>query len=95
MSTAKLAVFNSKNEKINFTLYGTEAEEKYMSNMIRVSEYVEVEFTLLPEDTLIPVRVAAIDEEIENIQKEAMDKIVTLKQRKQELLALSHTAEHA
>jgi hypothetical protein len=78
--TLKLALFESK--------YGTvfpstgETDNEYT----RVSEHIEVTFMPLPQDELIRGKLNMIDNEI----NEKFAQIETLKQRKQELLALEH-----
>ena len=56
----------------------------------RISEYVDVEFPLLPEETVIQNQVVAIDHRIEKIKDAAMSKVSELQTKKAELLALTH-----
>lgn len=60
------------------------------SEYSRISEYVDVEFPLLPEETVIQNQVVAIDHQIEKIKDEAMSKVSKLQTKKAELLALTH-----
>lgn len=56
----------------------------------RLTEYIEVEFTELPQDIFVNNQVVAIDKIIEEIKSDAMKKVGDLQQKRQELLALTH-----
>ena len=58
----------------------------------RISEYVEVEFPALPKEDVLNNQIATIDKKIETVKQESIDLINKLQQKKQELLALEHTA---
>ena len=57
-------------------------DEKY----VRVSDYVEVSFTMRPKEEIFPVKIAAID----NALNILFSKIQELQGQKQELLAISY-----
>lgn len=69
------------------------AKEEYSEknpDYCRVSEYIDIEFPLLPEEAVIQNQVVAIDHQIEKIKDEAMLKVSELQTKKAELLALTH-----
>lgn len=84
--TKRLALF--KTEYGSYVEAGEWAEKD--SYYGRVSEYVDVEFPLLPEETVIQNQVVAIDHQIEKIKDDAMSKVSELQTKKAELLALTH-----
>lgn len=58
----------------------------------RISGYVEIQFPPLPQDEVLNNQIKSIDKQIETVQQETIDLVNKLKQKKQELLALEHTA---
>ena len=65
--------------------------EKY-TKAVRVSDYVEVDFPLLAESVIVAGKVEAIDKEVEAIKEKAMWEVSALQVKRQELLALTASA---
>lgn len=59
----------------------------------RVSEIIEVDFPELPQDVVIDSQIQAIDNIITQKEGEHFAAIQALKQKRQELLAITHQAE--
>lgn len=59
------------------------------NDYIRLSEFVEVDFPALSVDAVIAQEVAVLDKKIDDIQTRALVEMTQLRQRKQELLALT------
>lgn len=90
--TIRIAVFEYTSWGTLSCLAGIQAIRKdgdNTSDLIRVSEWKDVEFDAIPIDDVMPEILAGIDKEIE--QAEAKHNIVMqgLKQKKQELLAIT------
>jgi hypothetical protein len=58
------------------------------SDIVRISEWLEVEFTPLENTDIVQAQVACIDEQIEKIKESFGKEISQLQAKKQELLAL-------
>jgi len=84
----RVAVFKTS---YGITVITGEWAEK-TDNYIRMSEYIDAEFPALPQDEVINNQITALDKEIDRVQQETIDLVNKLKQKKQELLALEHTA---
>jgi hypothetical protein len=82
----KVAVFESTGEYPYQVIYGENMAA--VTDLARISEWVEVEFKKLPEKEIIPVKVKALDEEIKKIYLVAEERVAALQDRKKELLAL-------
>jgi hypothetical protein len=87
----------SKRVVLMDTSYGSkevilESSIKSMAEMgwVQASQPVEVEFTLLPNDEVVSNHVAALDQEIERVKNEAMEKVNRLQKRRQDYLAINH-----
>ena len=65
--------------------------EQY-TDAFRVSDYIEVDFPLLDESEIISRKVEAIDKEVEAIKEKAMREVSALQVKRQELLALTASA---
>ena len=59
------------------------------SDVMRVSEWMEVEFKKIPVHEILPIMVRNIEEEIEKIKDDALRRIDALQGKKAELLALN------
>lgn len=60
------------------------------SEYTQLSEFVEVTFPALPDEEVLKNKVAGIDQEIEELKNEFLEKMNRLNTAKQELLALEH-----
>ena len=84
------------NKKIAMYDYGdglttcSEISEYWESKYIRISEPIEVEFTMLSREETVIKGIAMIDKRINQINLNAQLEINRLEQKKQELLALEH-----
>lgn len=88
-TTKKAALF--KNVAYDFLLVSGESFETYSgSDHIRISEYVEVEFPMLPPEESVLAEIAALDDRIAETKNEFARKIDELEDRKAKLLALTH-----
>ena len=67
----------------------TSNDRKNDIDVIRVSEWAEVEFTKFSADKILPEMVKNIDDKIENIKERAMNEVAELQGKKAELLALN------
>ncbi len=83
--TKRLALF-----EFHGLIFAREEYSEKNPEYCRISEYVDVEFPLLPEETVIQNQVVAIDHQIEKIKDEAMAEVSKLQTKKAELLALTH-----
>jgi hypothetical protein len=77
------------------TSYGSEIVSSYFeeSDWIQISEPIEVTFTLLSKETRLLNEISLIENQLTEIQEEALRKMEALKERKQQLLALTHDEE--
>ena len=82
----KVAIF--KDIKDDFQMVRTEEEEKY-TDMVRVTEYVEVQFVQRRAEEFVPAQVESIDKQIAQVSREFGEKLALLKTRKADLLALT------
>lgn len=82
----KLAIF--KDASSNFTLVREAKEEQY-TDMVRISEYVDVDFPPRAIEERMVLEVAALEKEIEQITAKFAKAVGELKNRKSELLALT------
>ena len=60
------------------------------SDYVRLSEVIEVEFTMLPKEEVVPKQVEKIDEYIAEVRAEMGAKVAKLEERKAKLLAITH-----
>ena len=60
------------------------------SDYVRTSEIIEVEFVDLPDEIVVPAKVAVIDRGIEGLRAELGEKIARLEDEKAKLLAITH-----
>jgi len=81
----KIAIF--KNPTDDFTAVKTEDMEKY-TDFIRISEYLDVDFVMLPDKDVVGKQVAALEQEKQDIQANTQLKLNTIDQKIGELLAL-------
>jgi len=58
------------------------------SDVVRISEWVDVEFTPIPYAYVMPELISAIDKKIEEVEKEALAKVLDLKGQRAQLLCL-------
>ena len=70
-------------------IYCDEGMEKYIDNAVRVSEYVEVTFSLRAATELVPLQVAIIDKKIAEISADFGRRLLALKDAKDKLLAIA------
>jgi len=63
------------------------------ASYVRVSEIVDVEFTMLPKSETQAKELALIDAQIEELQANYGSKISHLQAKRQELLAIGHDDE--
>lgn len=61
--------------------------------MARVSEWVEVEFPLLPPGDVIAAQVNALDAQIKQVTEQWHRAVAAINDRKRELLSLTHTPD--
>ena len=87
----RIAVFESA-DKYSFEALYTE-EEQAFTKLARVSEWVEVVFTRLDEDAILPAKLAEVDSEIAEVRVEFKRKLQTLNEKRQNLLALTYAAK--
>lgn len=57
---------------------------------IRTSEIVEIEFTPLPDEDVVPKKLAVINNQINQVRVEMGQKIAKLKEERSKLLAITH-----
>jgi hypothetical protein len=89
----KLAQFQSLGEN-PYTLYYPPEREKY-TDMIRVTEYADIELIPRAPAEIVPAQVAVIDEKIAEITEEFGRKLAALKNVRDNLLALTQDREPA
>ena len=82
----RIALFDSK---YGVSVY-QDVQEMYLTDYVRITEYVEVDFPDFPLETVVGNQVSYIDKQIDEIKNKAMDEIAELQTRKAELLALKH-----
>jgi hypothetical protein len=83
----KLAQF--KNIEHDYTCIDGEELDR-ISSYVRLSEWVEVEFTKLPYGEAEKKEIESIDKQIETVMAVSEKKINELKQKKDDLLALTN-----
>ena len=96
----KVFAYKSKHGDIYTWIAGSRTEfevDEYMclTGRIRISEFVYVDFPELPPDVVIGSQIQAIDSIITQKEGEHFAEIQELKQKRQELLAITHQAEAA
>jgi hypothetical protein len=89
----RVARFDS-NDKYSIGCIYTEEEAKY-TTWTRVSEWIEVCFEPIAKEVVIPQMVANLEKEITESERDHYIKIKKLRDRQQELMALSYTPEEA
>jgi hypothetical protein len=65
-------------------------EEAKVSTYARVSEWVEIAFPSLPDPEIIQSKVSALDKEIEETMKNAMESVLVMRKKRDELLAITY-----
>jgi hypothetical protein len=90
----KIAIFEytSPNMK-GMKFYLTDAEAKYGSDKIRMSEYVDIDFPPRAAEEVVPEQIAAIDAQLAEVADKFGKALAELKARKAELLAITNQAE--
>lgn len=88
----KLAIFQSTDTEVPFSMVRMESEEKY-TDMVRMTEYVDVEFVPRPVAEFVPAQVESLDKQIAAVTKEFGQKLAALQTRKADLLALTDQRE--
>ncbi len=83
----KVAKFKNV-EYDNIEIVSDESREKW-ENYVRTSEYIDVEFTDRKQSEVINEQVAALDKVAEELGNKYMEGLAEIKQRKEELLALT------
>ena len=83
----KLAVFESTG-KYTYRSIFTESEAE-LSDLARISQWLEVNFDFRTDEEINAEKVAKLDQEIEKTLTSAMKQVAQLRERKQELLAIS------
>jgi hypothetical protein len=61
---------------------------------IRISDFIEVHFPLLPEEVIIQKKLKILDDKIEEIKQNSYVKLEELKEQKQKLLALTYISSN-
>lgn len=89
----KLAKFQSLGNYPLTLYYPPETEEH--TDMVRMTEYVEVEFPPRDMKELVPAQVAIIDRKIAEVSDEFGKKLAALKEAKENLLAITDQREIA
>lgn len=77
----------------DMTCVREESLERFSSELVRISEYVDIDFPLRTDPARIAAEVAAIEHEIETIDARAEKDKARLKQRKVEVLSLVFSPE--
>jgi hypothetical protein len=67
----------------------TQSDRSNDSDVIRVSEFKEVEFEPVPFEDVLPTMLNNLDAKIEEIKNKALEECAKLNQQKQELLAIT------
>ncbi len=81
----KIAMY--KNTDYGITTVMKEEQGKIFG-YIRMTEFVEVDFTGLPFSETSPQEIKVIDEQIKGVKSEFTDKLAQLESRKSELLSI-------
>ena len=87
----RIAVFESA-DKYPYQVLYTEEQQSY-TNLARVSEWVDIVFTRLDEDAILPAKLAEVESEIAEVRVEFKRKLQTLNEKRQSLLALTYAAK--
>jgi hypothetical protein len=82
----KIAKYQSVD--MDYTFFSEDLYEG-RSGYLRLTEFADVEFVPLPAADMVPRQIEILDNKIEAIQGRALAEINELKQKKQELLALT------
>ena len=72
------------------TLPVGEQRERTMEGWVRISEPVEVQFSCIDNDSIVRNAVASLEEQERQLRAELAKKLVTLHDRKNQLLALTY-----
>ena len=86
----KLAQFKSL-DNYPLTLYYEPEREKY-TDMVRMTEYVEVEFPPRAPEEIVPAQIAALDEQIADVSREFGAKLAALKEAEGESVGAHQSA---
>lgn len=90
----KIALFRYLSPSMSdMTAVREEGMERYSSELIRVSEYVDIDFPPRTDPARISAEVAAIDQEIATVDARAVKEKTRLQQRKTEVLSLVFSPE--
>jgi hypothetical protein len=89
----KVALFEYPRLNSSSWVYDEDAS-KY-TEMVRVSEWVEVSFEPLHPAVVVPAKVTAIEKEIDELEVKHYQKIKKLREDQQSLMALTYTAPEA
>jgi hypothetical protein len=79
-------------ERFN-TLPNGEVRERPHDRYVRVSEPVEIRFTAISDDVMVQNAIAALNEEERKAIAELNAKVADIRERKAQLLALTHQQE--
>lgn len=60
------------------------------SDLVRVSDYVEVSFTPRAEEEIVPAIIAGLDKEADKIREEAIEKLNKIAAQKAEVLQITY-----
>lgn len=72
-----------------------ERRERPVSGFVRVTEPVEMTFRAIDDETMVRNAVAALNEEERKVLNELNIKLADIRERKSQLLALTHQVESA
>jgi hypothetical protein len=74
------------------TVYEYRVKDYMEADKIRVSEWLEVDFPMIPHEELTSAVVESIDKQIEEIKDKALNEVAKLQTKRAEILAISHDA---
>ena len=89
--THRVALYRSKYNYITVSEISTWIEEN--EDYVRLSEPINVEFTALPDEVVLGLRVKSIDKQIEKVRAEYTVLIEDLTDQKNRLLAITYQPE--
>jgi len=87
----KIALFKDMSYSFSSEHVAEETMEGY-EKYVRVSEYVEVEFTLLPEQTVVENQLATLDSVEADLREKFREQLGNIEARRQNLRALTYKA---
>ncbi len=87
----KIALFKDMSYSFSSEYVCEETMEGY-EKYVRVSEYVEVEFTLLPEQTVVENELATLDSVEADLREKFREQLGNIESRRQNLRALTYKA---